>query len=260
MLEAGVSPRSANSPTFAPAARALAGSVVVALHISVVAVFSLGLRSSPAMVGGAPVIQITLTPRASFDGVNTPRTSQDNDTPAHAPDEPPQADPEAPRQDSPTPRRSTPAAPVSIDSHDAKAAQADPSPPSARPAERGGRIGLPSPASAPGLTAGGGAPILGAAAASTTDAYEAAVLAWIERHKRHPGGAAGIVTVRFTLDRRGGVRASEVLASSGVRTMDQAALSQLKEAAPFPRPPATAPWRTREFTVRLDFRALRPAA
>lgn len=70
------------------------------------------------------------------------------------------------------------------------------------------------------------------------------------------GGAAGIVTVRFRLDRRGGVRASEIVASSGARTMDQAALSQLKEVTPFPRPPATAPWRTRDFTDRLDFRAL----
>lgn len=244
------------SPTSPPAERALAGSVVVALHIGLVAVFSLGLRPSPAMVGGAPVIQLTLTPRASFDGANAPRTSPASETPAHAPDEPQQADHEAPRRDLPTPRPSPPLA-VSIDNFATKADPTDPSPPPTRRSERGGgRVGPLGPASQPGLTAGGGAPVIGAAATSTADAYEAAVLAWIERHKRHPGGAAGIVTVRFTLDRRGDVIASEVVASSGVRTMDQAALSQLKEAAPFPRPPATAPWRTRDFTVRLDFRAL----
>jgi protein TonB len=125
------------------------------------------------------------------------------------------------------------------------------------PGSGSANTGEASRASEAGPTEGGGAPVVGAAAASTPDAYEAAVLAWIERHKQHPGGPAGVVTVRFTLDRRGALRASEVLTSSGMGSLDHAALSQLKVAAPFPRPAANTLWRTRDFVVRIDFRSLR---
>ena len=56
--------------------------------------------------------------------------------------------------------------------------------------------------------------------------------------------------------RRIGPRASEVVTSSGARSVDHAALSQLRDAAPFPRPAPNTNWRTRDFTVRIDFRAL----
>jgi len=83
------------------------------------------------------------------------------------------------------------------------------------------------------------------------------VIAWLEQHKRHPGGIAGRIVVRFTLDRRGRLLASSVVSGDGEKRLERAALSQLQEAAPFPRPPSDTSSGTRDFTVRLDFRSLR---
>lgn len=217
---------------------------------------SLNLKPSPDMIGGAPVIQLTLAPRASFDGANAPRSATSSPAPAA-----PSTRQETARQPETDPagaaslslRRPTPiAASAETLSIADRPAQASAHP--IRQAGAGAASGQGGPASEAGLTEGGGASTVGAAAASDIDAYEAAVLAWIERHKRHPGGTVGIVTVRFTLDRRGAIRASEVAASSGVERIDHAALAQLREAAPFPRPRPGTPWRTRDFTVRIDFR------
>lgn len=220
---------------------------VCAIHAGGLALMALGLSSEPDMIGGAPVIQVTLAPRASFDGANAPQTSAANPTLA---------------PENTTQPRLTSKLPLLLP------AEADTSPlliihptPSETEGSTQGDAAAPgkaSQASEAGLTEGGGALVLGAATASNTDIYEAAVLAWIERHKRHPGGLAGIVTVSFTLDRRGAVRASKIIDSSGIDRIDNAALSQLRNAAPFPRPSPMPQWRTRDFAVRIDFRSSRP--
>jgi len=237
--------------------RLLVGLGVFALHALTLAGLSLNLRPAPDMVGGAPVIQLTLAPRASFDGVNAPRTSAASPPAQSPPEETPDATPPSASDVTPLlPRRLSP----TLANAETFAVQDRPAQPSSQQGTKTTRgaptIGLASRPSEAGLTQGGGAPVVGAAAATTADAYEAVVLAWIERHKRHPGGAAGIVTVRFTLDRRGAVRASEVVTSSGARSVDYAALSQLRDASPFPRPAPNTTWRSRDFTVRIDFRAL----
>ena len=76
----------------------------------------------------------------------------------------------------------------------------------------------------------------------------------METHKRHPGGVTGLVTVAFTLDRRGRVSDARTGASSGRAALAAATLSQIRAAEPFPPPPAGTAWRTREFRVRLDYR------
>ncbi|MFC5373710.1 TonB family protein [Brevundimonas faecalis] len=209
------------------------------------------------MVGGAPVIQLTLTPRASFNGVNAPKISAPSSSPPSASAERNAIGFEGSAPEKPTPRPSTSTAP----SVGPTTISARPPGTSVRPGEQDGTIrttvGQASQTSESGLTSGGGAPIVGASAASTADVYEAQVLAWIERHKHHPGGPAGAVVVGFTLDRRGKVRSREVLTSSGIGSLDHAALSQLEEAEPFPRPPSSTSWRTRDFIVRIDFRTLR---
>lgn len=249
-------PSGAFIPRTATASRSFIWLGVCALHAVALSGLSMKPQPAPVVIGGAPVIQVTLAPRASFDGANAPRTSAASATPSSQPDE--NSEPE-PAVADPVPqrlRRPLHAA-ANVETLTLKDRPTEISRQSRRQAEGGGgALGQASQASEAGLTEGGGAPVIGAAAASTADAYEAAVLSWIERHKRHPGGAAGIVTVRFTLDRRGGIRASEVVASSGTSRVDQAALSQLKDAAPFPRPSPNASWRTRDFTVRLDFRSL----
>lgn len=81
------------------------------------------------------------------------------------------------------------------------------------------------------------------------------MIAWLEQHKRHPGGVAGLIVVRFTLDRRGRLLTSSIASGGGETRLERIALAQLQEAAPFPRPPSDASWRTRSFVVRLDYRS-----
>lgn len=86
------------------------------------------------------------------------------------------------------------------------------------------------------------------------DTYDAQVIRWIERHKRHPGRVNGLVTVKLTVDRRGRLLSSQVTHGSGDTALDRIAMDQLRAAAPFPRPSSDVVWRTREITVRLDYR------
>lgn len=247
----------ATKPRAAEPVRPFIWLAVFTLHGAALAGLTHDLRSPAVMIGGAPVIQLTLAPRASFNGVNTPQTSAASATPSRRSDDSPASKSVLSAPKPPLIRQPLRAFPseVSFAAEDmggetfTQARQ--------EPGSGAAKAGEASEASQAGLTQGGGAPVVGAAAAPTPDAYEAAVLAWIERHKQHPGGPSGVVTVRFTLDRRGALRASEVLASSGVSSMDHAALSQLKDAAPFPRPASNTLWRTRAFVVRIDFRSQR---
>ena len=248
----------ATTPTAAEAVRPFILLAVFSLHGAVLAGLARDLRAPAAMTGGAPVIQLTLAPRASFNGVNAAQTSAASATPPRRTDDSPAPTLLISAPEPPLIRRQLLAFHNEVSFAVGYQERAPSTQSRQEPGSGGAHSGKGSQASEAGLTQGGGAPVVGAAAASTPDAYEAVVLAWIERHKRHPGGPSGIVTVRFVLDRRGALRASEVLASSGVSSMDHAALSQLKDAAPFPRPPSDTLWRTRNFVVRLDFRSQPP--
>lgn len=236
--------------------RPLVWLVVLILHGTALAGLATIVPEPSLMIGGAPVIQLTLPPRASFDGINAPQTSATSTTPSRSTDDSAAPEPVAAPPDPPLIRRTLQTVPHAASFAATEWEPAPSTPPRQAPGSGAGPAGEASRSSETGLTEGGGAAAVGAAAASTPDAYEAAVLAWIERHKQHPGGPTGIVTVRFTLDRRGALRASEVLTSSGMGSVDHAALSQLKNAAPFPRPAADTLWRTRVFVVRIDFRSL----
>ncbi|SNT19864.1 MULTISPECIES: energy transducer TonB [unclassified Azospirillum] len=87
--------------------------------------------------------------------------------------------------------------------------------------------------------------------------YEAEVLAWINRHKRYPQHAIqarleGIVGIAVELDNWGRLLKVELLNSSGHRSLDQAALHQVRAAAPYPRPLA-ADWRRKRIELNLAF-------
>ena len=105
-----------------------------------------------------------------------------------------------------------------------------------------------------GLTRGGGAPTIGASAGRSSDDYEAQNLRWIEQHKGNAGGNLGVVTVQFTLDRRGRLSGEAVLRTSGHAGLDAFSLNKLRQAAPFPRPPASVTWPSRDFVVNIDYR------
>lgn len=256
-----MSPRPRQSATASPGGQLLIYGLVAAAHVGGLALF--GLQAVPDPVGGAaPVINLTLTPSPRFDSPTPPAaaTKAERQAGGAVRAEPVAERPRLHLTPAVFPTALTVPTPAPVPPSDPSRrpddARADaPGPPG--PGRAGERGRVDADASAPGATQGGGGQSLGAAAAPDTDAYAAEVLAWIERHKRHPGGARGVVTVSFQLDRRGGVHRLRLVRSSGVRALDRSALDQITATQPFPRPPATTRWSLRDFTVNIDYRAAR---
>lgn len=238
--------------------RVLPGGLACAVHIAIIACMGAAFTTEKVVHGGAPVIHVTLEGQG-FAGLASPHQDA-RPKPVEAPSAKPLAT--APKDvasshsttQAPSRPASTPNLPLS---RPATSTMGPASTSSATSAEA-------APATAPAVRAstaspspGAGAPLKGASADQAADPYEAQVIAWLEQHKRHPGGIAGRIVVRFTLDRRGRLLASSVVSGDGEKRLERAALSQLQEATPFPRPPSDTSWRTRDFTVRLDFRSLR---
>src|SRR5215217_2205021 len=219
-----------------PLAKAAVLSVALGAHVALWLAFG---APRPAVMrddGGAPVINLIPFARAQFDGAgaNEARTDATAETPR------------APVTPTREPVRPQPLAQAPAGVEPAPQA-AEPTPPREAATEAA-------------AAAGGGARALGAAATSSEDAYAATVLAWVERHKGRPRRhLRGAVIVRFTLDRQGRLRAIGVSGSSADAELDRLALEALRAAQPYPRPPAGAAWRTREFRVRLDYRPQGPA-
>ena len=70
-------------------------------------------------------------------------------------------------------------------------------------------------------------------------AYGAAVRSAVGRHKPR-GVGRGRVTVTFSIGPMGALRGVNVARSSGNSKLDQAAVSAVRSAAPFPAPPSGA--------------------
>lgn len=240
---------------------------VALAHGAAIGLAALSVDHTPSNFGGAPVIELTLSPSVMFNGPQGSQTSEAETTPTPTPSktsstkaEQAPADQDAKSQpDLPQPRQTqTPVAaattPAPIKPSNAPQATGT-NTSSGKPATNdSGRPQTAQPSQA-GLSQGHGAATLGASGQTQIDAYEATVIQWIERHKSHPGGPNGVVTLGFTLDRRGNLRASRILASSGNAALDRTALDQLKAASPFPRPPHGTTWQTRDFRVRMDYQA-----
>ncbi|NBB66126.1 TonB family protein [Pseudomonas sp. ODNR1LW] len=238
-----------------PLAKAGTGVVVAIVQMGLLALLAVDVVHPPEPdQGGAPVIELTLTPRAAFDSENgsTDSTAAKADAPAERERAPtPSSEPMPPTpRTTPIPSPALETIPVSLSS-------GAPTPLATIQTEETGRGGATADGaqdSRRGLTGGGAAATTGANAGAQVDDYYAEVLRWVETHKRHPGGVTGQVTVAFTLDRRGRVSNARILTGSGRAALDAATLSQIKAAEPFPRPPSATTWRTREFRVRLDYR------
>jgi len=79
---------------------------------------------------------------------------------------------------------------------------------------------------------------------TTADSYLEMVRLRIERYKKYPHAARirqieGSVTVRFIIRPEGDIRSAEVVKTSGNRALDRAALTAVKDAAPFPKAPTS---------------------
>lgn len=246
-------------PRAASAGRVAAYALAVAAHAGVMAL--VGLQATPTPDGGAaPVINLTLEPSPRFSSETPPAATSIAESAARAKAQ------SAPAL-SPLRLRETPAPLLSDLTLPLPTRVAEPAPrmrDAHEPGEEPGAAQAPDGAgsgraaadnSVAGATQGGGGQTLGAAAATDTDLHAAQVLAWIERHKRHPGGAQGVVTVTFRLDRQGRVHGLRLARSSGVRALDRSAMDQILDTQPFPRPGAGVRWVRREFTVNIDYRA-----
>ena len=74
---------------------------------------------------------------------------------------------------------------------------------------------------------------------TSLSAYRGKLYAHLERKKVNPGPRlAGTVVVRFTVAASGDVISREITASSGSRTLDDAAVASIDRAAPFPPMPS----------------------
>lgn len=236
--------------------RFLPGGIACAAHIALILWMGAAFTAKDAVHGGAPVIHITLEGRG-FAGLASPHQDA-RSRPAEVTRAKPLAatpkdadNPHSPAQSS---SRSASNPNFSV-SRPATSMMGAASTSSATSAEAASATAPAVKASMASPSPGAGAPLKGASGDQTADPYEAQVIAWLEQHKRHPGGIAGRIVVRFTLDRRGRLLASSIVAGDSERRLERIALSQLQEAAPFPRPPSDASWRTRSFVVRLDYRS-----
>jgi periplasmic protein TonB len=86
--------------------------------------------------------------------------------------------------------------------------------------------------------------------------WRSSIAALLERNKRYPADAhndRGVAQVTFSLDRKGRVTSSRVLASSGSAALDREALEMIRRAQPFPPPPASLAGAEVSLTVPVRF-------
>lgn len=253
-----MSSRPRQSATAPPGGSVFAYALVAAAHVGGLALF--GLQPAPELIGGAaPVINLTLMPSPRFDSPTPSAAASKAERQAAGAAQPEPADhPRAHLTPAVFPTELTAPLPVQPQPSEQARRPDDsrtdaPGPPGSGRAGERGQVDVDDALA--GATQGGGGRSLGAAAAADTDTYAAEVLAWIERRKRHPGGARGVVTVSFQLDRRGRVHRLRLVRSSGFRALDRSALDQIVATQPFPRPAPGARWSLRDFTVNIDYRA-----
>ncbi len=91
--------------------------------------------------------------------------------------------------------------------------------------------------------------------------YQAQVLAHLQRHRVYPNeaqsrGITGVARVRFSLASNGSVISASLAGSSGTGVLDQAALSMVRRASPFPAFPAGIQRAQLDFAapIRFDIR------
>lgn len=88
--------------------------------------------------------------------------------------------------------------------------------------------------------------------------WEGLVLAALNREKRYPRDAQfsrrqGVPYIRFVMDRSGRVISARLEHSSGVRALDDEAVSLPRRAQPLPRPPEEVTGETIELVVPVEF-------
>jgi len=119
-----------------------------------------------------------------------------------------------------------------------------PTPPQIRPPEQKAPIEQPP---APPPPAGNAKP-----------SWEGQVLAALHKVRRYPREAQfrkqqGVPYIRFVMDREGRVLSARLERSSGLRSLDEEAVSLPRRAQPLPRPPESVTGETIEMVVPVEF-------
>ena len=86
--------------------------------------------------------------------------------------------------------------------------------------------------------------------------WQQSLVAHLGRFKRYPaqgGTAEGVVSLAFTIDRKGNVVSSRIEKTSGSTVLDAEALAMVKRAAPLPAPPADVVDADLTFVVPIRF-------
>ena len=92
------------------------------------------------------------------------------------------------------------------------------------------------------------------ASAGSIMGYAAQVRARVARNSPSGAGARGTAVVSFGVTSSGGLAYARLSRSSGVSSLDSAAVSAVRRAAPFPKPPAGASSSQLSFSVPFHFR------
>ncbi len=202
-----------------------AGGLALALHLC--AAVLLLLWANPIQL---PIIEPTIL-------IELPPLTDMPATPAAAPQSASEKQP-TPLPTQPAIAQKTPSTPPVAQSVNVTPAQATPSPIAA----------ATPPISTPVAAAQSFAPVVTQASDPRAKKQEAdyfsLISAHLNRKKTYPAEAKqarqqGIVTVRFTIDRNGGISNTSIKRSSGHALLDEATLALLLRVAPLPRMPAS---------------------
>jgi protein TonB len=229
----------------------LAGGVALAAHIVIGALALSWVRPAETPLP-EPVVLVELPPEAA--PAPTIPVAQPAAQPQHAAPEPQaQAQPATPPIAIPPVRAPLPVNPVTLPAPAPvrqTVASPAPAPAAATPAATiPARSSSPAPSTVPGTNP---------RARQQEADYFSLVSAHLNRRKTYPVEARqarqqGVVTVRFTVDRNGGVSGTSIKRSSGHDVLDQATLALLQRVAPLPRMPATMQRDSVTLSLPIDY-------
>lgn len=220
--------------------------VSVALHLAALASATLWLPGPESPSVQKASIRFALGSRGSAPGA-----AEQHETPEFPPPDPDPAPQPSPPQPKPQPK------PVPEEPRERVQRPSAPPPPAvtAAPARVGqqGRSGRDTPTR---LDTDGSTNEAGYQALLRN--HDALVLGHLARFKAYPRrarvlGDEGDVGVEFRIGRDGALLDHRLVTSSGHRSLDRAALRQMRDAVPYPVAPDDAPWTTRTYRTEMRF-------
>lgn len=136
------------------------------------------------------------------------------------------------------PDSEAPPPPPPVESRQSAPVGGEPEPP---PTEEAAPVTVPEPQAVSPLPVGPASGSQDRHERSLISSWQHSLVQRLQQAKRFPKslhGASGTVRVAFTIDRQGHLISHRILTTSGTQLLDEAAISLLERAQPFPVPPA----------------------